>query len=147
MNSGWQPITLLTMRVNRKRFSSPPVSSDIGDLRYSPDFDRPDLQENILASSGGLSKLLHIPGAWRVRSRHELLSNGPAVHQLASLQPDALHHRAGEPTVGGNSGCALSMVGLSADSNDRLLYCGVGWTPDRRSLPLGCGQLRNGDCL
>ena len=57
-------------------------------------------------------------------SCNELLSDRPAIYQLASLQPDAFHCRAGKFAVGGHAGRALQVVGFS-DAQMTGLFIGA----------------------
>src|SRR5256885_3082726 len=71
----------------------------------------------------------------------------PAGHQLAGLEPDAVHYSAREPVLGGDPGRSLRLVGLPAATNDGLVYWGVGRAANRGRVCLDRGHLRDSDCF
>ena len=88
---------------------------------------------------------LLVVGAFR--SCDELLSDRPAIYQLASLQPDAFHYRAGKFVVGGHAGRAVQVVGFSGRPNDGSVYWSLGPPADRGGRRLDRGYLCDGDCV
>ena len=110
--------------------SPAPVPSDVCDRWSAPDLASRRLQENVLAGSSRFPRLLYRARSRHFRSRDELLSDGSAMYQLASLQPDSLHYRAAEFALGGHAGGALQVVEFSGRPNDGLVY----WSPAR--LPI-----------
>src|SRR3989442_5491612 len=71
----------------------------------------------------------------------------PAGHQLAGLEPDAVHYSAREPVLGGDPGRSLRLVGLPAATNDGLVYWGVGPAANRGRVCLDRRHLRDSDCF
>jgi hypothetical protein len=124
-----------------KKISPAPVPSDVCDRWSAPDLHSRRLQENVLAGSRRFPRLLYRARSRHFRSRDELLSDGSAMYQLARLQPDTLHYRAGKFALGGHAGRALQVVEFSGRPNDGLVYWGLGPPADRGGRGLDRGHL------
>ena len=97
--------------------------------------------------SGRVPRLLYIPGCRGFPSGGFLFPGSTAFHQLARPQPHAFLYVARQLALGGHAGCSLPVVGIPAQTDDRIFYRRLVWSAHRRGLCLDRSDLCHGNNL